>query len=322
MDNFLVDGKAHGEMATQLAASGFNVNQFRTNDVLLQDEWELLDDVIVRAARDRLIGVADLMSRGFVKRLNGMATPTLTWQRQSGIEGASMSMDAQRKGNNDRVTYDTQSIPLPITHYNYNINRRFLDVSRNGTAPLDTEMAALAAEEVAEKIEETLFQGASGYKFFGATLWGYEDHPNRNTVSLSTAWDNAAMTGALILADVQSMIQAQYGAKHYGSGILYIPASWETKMGYDYTTGYPKTIRERILELTAIEEIKIADKLSADTAVLVEMKMSSVHMIEGLQMSNVSFQTGPFTTDFTVLSINVPRILADKSGNTGVTVLS
>ena len=54
---------ASGSAAQRLMQSGFNVNALRTNDTLRKDEWELFDETVVEVARERLVGVGDLIER-------------------------------------------------------------------------------------------------------------------------------------------------------------------------------------------------------------------------------------------------------------------
>ena len=167
-----------------------------------------------------------------------------------------------------------------------------------------------------------MFNGASSYAYGGGTIYGYTDYPNANSVTLSVNWDASAKTGELILDDVRAMKQASIDAKHFGPFILYIPTNYETVLDDDFKSESDKTIRQRILEIANIQEVKVADKLSDNEVVLVQTTSDVVRMAEGLPIQTVEWQEGGgFTTNYKVLTIMVPQIRSDQSGNCGVTVL-
>jgi len=312
--------QAYGDAAHRLLASGMNVNALRTNDTLRKDEWKHYDTALLKVAQERLIGVADLMGRGLTYSIsNGLGKTVLEYEDVSQIEAAQMSMDAVTRGRNDRVEFSINYLPLPIVHYDFQINARVLAASRTTGESLDTTMAELAARMVSEKLEELLFTGSSDYTFGGGTIYGYTDQPNRNTGSLSANWDDSAATGNTMLDDVLAMKQASIDAKHYGPWMLYIPTNFETAIEDDFKANSDKSITSRLNEVRGLIDIKVADKLTADNVVLVQMSSDVVRWVEGLAMQTVEWQTeGNMIYHFKVMTIGVPQIRADQEGNSGL----
>jgi len=232
-------------------------------------------------------------------------------------------MDAVTPSKKDRPNYELKYLPLPIIHKDFSFNIRTLSASRTSGQPIDMTTGMLAARQVAEKVEEILFTGASTYTYGGGTIYGYTDMPSRNTVTLSANWDASAKTGALILDDVKSMKQASIDAKHYGPWVLYIPTAYETVLDDDYKAESDKTIRQRILEISGINEVKVVDKLTANNVLLVQMTSDTVRMVEGMPLSTVEWdEGGGFTSNYKVMTIMVPQIRADQNGNCGITHLA
>ena len=241
----VINGKAYATVAQALLANGMNPNALRTNATLRKDEWKQFDEAIIMVAQNRLVGVADLMSRGLVYNIaNGLGTTVLEYEDVSDIEAAQVSMDAVTRGDGDRVEFDINYLPLPITHKDFQINIRVLEASRKLGNPLDTTMAELAARKVAEKNEEYLFRGASSFAFGGGIIRGYVDALNRNPVTLSTDWDASACTGEDILDDCRAMKQASIDALHYGPWVMYIPTAYETVLDDDFKAASDKTKRD------------------------------------------------------------------------------
>lgn len=294
------------------------------NATLRKDEWKDMDDAIIMAAQERLIGVGDLYARNLVYRIgNGLGKTVLEYEDLDELSDAELTMDAINRSQKDRPNYELKYLPLPIVHKDFSFNIRALTASRNSGQPLDVTTGMLAARQVSEKVEEMLFTGASTYTYGGGTLYGYTDHPSRNTVTLAQNWDASGKTGAEILDDVKSMKQGSIDAKHYGPWILYVPTAYETVLDDDFKAESDKTIRQRILEIAGITDVKISDKLTANNVLLVQMTSDVVRIVEGLAMTTVEWEEGGgFTTNFKVLTIMVPQIRADQNGNCGVTHLS
>lgn len=291
---------------------------------LRKDEWKQLDTAVLFAAQERLIGVQDLVSRGLTYTIgNGLGTTVLEYQDASELTDAELTMDAVTPSQRDRLEFDLKYLPLPIIHKDFSYNIRALSASRAGGTPLDTTTAMQAARKVSEKVETILFTGSSTYSFGGGVIYGYLDYPYRNEVTLSANWDDSGSTGETILDDVRAMKQASIDAKHYGPWILYVPTNYETTLDDDFKSASDKTIRQRILEIDGIQEVKVADKLTDDNVLLVQMTSDVVRMVEGLALQTVEWQEGGgMTTNYKVMTIMVPQIRSDQSGNCGITHLS
>jgi len=320
MNDFFAKGKAVGSVAKKLLACGFNVNALRTNDTLLYDEWKEIDKAVLKSYQQRLVGVADLESRGLVYNIgNGMAKTVLAYQDASDTEVAQMSMDGKTRGQRDRPEFDINYLPLPIIHKDFSFSAREIQASRNGNMPLDTTMAELAARKVAEKIEELLFVGSGSYTFGGGTIHGYTTHSSRNTGSLNGNWDDSATSADNILDDVLSMKQALINDRCYGPYMLYIPTNFETAIEENYSDSYPGSIRQRLMQIDNLLGIKVADKLTADNVVMVQMTSDVVRMVNGLEIQTLEWEEeGGLDLKFKVMAIKVPQIRADQDGRCGV----
>lgn len=322
----VASGAGIGNVARRLIANGMNANALRTNATLRKDEWKEMDKSLVQICKQRMVGVGDLVSRGLTYNIvNGLGTTVLEFESISDMEAAQINMDAATRGAKDRVEFDIGYLPLPITHKDFEISIRVLEASRKLGRPLDTTQVVTAGRKISEKVEEMLFIGASTYTFGGGTIYGYMDHPNRNTVTLSTNWDDyTSDAGAGILDDVIAMKQASIDAKHYGPWIIYAPTNYETTLDKDYSTSYPNvTIRDRIKKIGGIEDVKIADFLTDDNVVMVEMVADTVRMVIGMQPTNVEWETeGGMIFKFKTMTIMVPQIRADQDGNSGIVHLA
>lgn len=313
-----------GQPSVTMMRNGKPVMVPTTNATLRKDEWKQLDEVLLKIAQERLGAVVDLTNAGLVFNVsNGMGTTVLEYEDMSDITEAELSMDGVSRSQGDRPEFDLNFLPLPITHKDFSFNLRVLMASRTRGDTLDTTMAELATRQVMELVETTLITGASAFTFGRGTIRGYLDVLTRNTVTLSVNWDNAAKTGAQILTDVTNMKQAAINAKHFGPYMLYIPTAYDTVLDKDYASGYPKSIRERLMEIDGINGIKVLDKLTANNVLLVQMTGDVVRMVNGLGLTTVEWDSnGGMRKHFKVMTIQVPQIRADQDGNSGIVHLS
>lgn len=301
---------------------------------LRRDEWKTLDETILKISESRLGGVQDLVSKGLVYNIgNGLGSTVLEWHDVSDAVTAVATMDGVNRAENDRPVYQTNYLPLPIIHADYEINSRVLASSRMKGEPIDTTMAERAGRKVNLLMEQMLFTSVSyGWGAAddraadGSTIWSYLNHPDRNLVTLSTygAWNGSAATGATILASVIAMKQASINKFHYGPWHLYIPTLYETVLDTDYDTTTPgTTIRERIMKISGIEKIQVVDTLTAANVLLVQMTSDVVRLVRGMGLQNVEWQTeGKFITNYKVMTIQVPQIRSDQDGNSGIVHMS
>ena len=297
-----------------------------TNAALRFDEWRTLDEAVIKAGMQRLVGFEDLKRNGLTYPLNNaMGSTVLTYERLSEAMEASVDINPVKRTGGDQVTYETVHLPIPVIHSDYAINDRILQESRNRGNALDTVNAEAAARKVAEKLEDMLFGSTSSLVYGGGTIYTYLSEPNINTVSLAIDWDNAYMTAKLLLVDVTAMKAASIAERHYGPWMLYITTAYETNMDDDYSTSGNSnmTVRQRILLLEGIQGVKVVDRLAANTVLLVQMTRDVVDVVDGLPIQNIQWNTeGGFIHNYKVLTIQVPRVKSDYNDRSGIVKLS
>lgn len=323
------DLQVSGSVAERLLANNMNPTALRTNAVLRKEEWLMMDSAVVRVARERLAGVADLMSRGlYISVPNALGTMVVQHQTQGDTIAAEVSMDGVTRGNFDNLQFDLVNTPLPIVHRDFQLTLRHLEASRRNGIPLDTANIEAATREVVNKLEDILFNGLTSNHILGfgsssAQVYGYTTRTGRNTVTLTQNWNASGKTGQEILDDVLSMITAAQADRMYGPYMIYVPTSFWVPLSDDFKANSDKTILQRLKEIPGIIDIKPADRLTANNVVMVQMTSDVVDMIDGIQPMVVQWETqGGMVLNFKVMAIMVPRIKIDAEGHCGVVHLS
>lgn len=286
---------------------------------LRKDEWITFDEAIVRATRSRLTGVDMLNSRGLTFNLDGMMKTVLETENQSDMTEAQLSMDGLTPAEKDRLNFEIVGLPLPITSKDFHLSSRVLGASRAIGQPLDTSTIESCVFKVKEKVETMLFLGASAFKSGGYTLRGFTDFAQRNTASLTANWDDSAATGAVVLADVLAWKATLISKGFYGPYGIFIPQNFETPLDEDFKANGELTIRDRLMKITGLEFIQVADKLTADNVIMFQLTSDVARMVNGMGIVPVEWNTlGGMSLHFKVMTIQVPQIRADQEGNCGV----
>lgn len=230
-------------------------------------------------------------------------------------------MDGITRSKNDRPVYSTTYLPIPIIHVDYEINSRVLAASRNLGNPLDTTAAERAARRVAEKLENMLFTDVT-YTFGGGTIYSYLNFPSRNTVNIDSWLPSGGSISKTteILRDVLAMKQASINDYFFGPWVLYIPTAYETVLDQDYDVTTPgTTVRERILKIAGILDVKVVDTLPSGNVLLVQMTSDVVRLVRGMGLTNIQWgEEGNMVTKYKVMTIQVPQIRADYNGKCGI----
>ncbi|KKN15744.1 hypothetical protein LCGC14_0982970 [marine sediment metagenome] len=314
---------AQGTVAERLLKSGLNINALRTNATLRKEEWLQFDTVVVETARDRLIAVDDLLSRSLVLPLkNAMGTTVIEWETLGKMRAAEVNMDGITRAAADRPNYESVTLPIPITHENFQFNIRALEASRRLGNTLDTTAVMESTLQVVESLEDQLFNGVS-ITFANSTIYGYTNHPNRNQVSLPAAWDSSGITGELIVADVLSMIAAAHVDRMFGPYVIYVPTAYWIPLVDDFKAQGDRTTLERILAIPNIDAVKVSDRLTADNILMIQMTKNVIDMVVGMQPTLLEWSgEGGLQSFFKVMAIMVPRPKATQTGQSGIIHMS
>lgn len=300
----------------QMLGNGMNVNALRTNALLRKDEWIAYDTTVIDVARGRLNGVADLQAKGLILELGGLGTLVSQYEAQSDMTEADINMAGVTPGEEDSVEFDLRSVPIPIIHKDFRVNIRRLEASRKMGDAIDTTQAAVAARKVADMNENMLFNGA-GITVDGNSIYGYTNHPKRNTGTLKT-WDATTNQGN-IYNDVLDMIEDAQDVHYYGPYTLYVASDRWAPMLSIYGDGSGQKPLDRILGIPQIEAVKVSDALAEGSAVLVQLTADVVDLAVGQDITTVQWDSlGGMQVHFKVMNAMAPRIKYDYNDACGI----
>ncbi len=317
---------------TQLVANGMASPVHNATLALRKDEWLQMDQVVLKAARQRLRAWSDLSAANSFGGFNGMAKMLLEHETMSDPGEAVVDMDGLTEGRTDAPKFQLEGLPLPITHSDFWYSSRRLAISRNSGMPLDTSMGEAAGRRVAETIEKTLIGVQTGITYGTAadysntpTVYGYLTHPDRNTKTDMTQPNGS--NGPTILGDWLALRDLLYSANMYGPFMAYTSTDYDQYLDNLFSTSEPSagSLRTRLKEIDGINDIKRLDYLDSATnpytVILVQMTADVARAINGMDITTVQWESsGGMRLNFKVMAIQVPQIRSDFSGNSGIAV--
>jgi uncharacterized linocin/CFP29 family protein len=300
-------------------ASGLNVNSLRTNTLLRKDEWELLDERVVEIAANTLRGIADLRAAGLTVPLGGLGVLVSQYETVSDMTDASVNMAAEVDDEEDRINYNLVGVPVPIISKSFRIDIRSLAASRQHGGLLDTTHVDTATRKVAEMLEYILFNGSTIVQR-GQTIYGYTNHPSRNSVSGGADWG----TSTNIIPNLNAMLGALISDNMYGPYKLYLhPDQYVQTFALNANTSMPIIRTMESMPQMGPGSIQPTNYITAGQAVLVAMNRDVVDLAVGQDILPVEWDTkGGLVTRWKVLCAQVPRVKADAGGRSGIAHMS
>lgn len=285
------------------------------NALLRHEEWMEIDAAVQDVVRTGLVGITDLVNGGLVKRLGGLGTTVSMYEQLGDMNPASVSMEGIVMGQDDRVGFTPQYVPVPIIHKDFSLSLRMLLAGRNTGEGLDTTQARVATRIVRDTMEDMLFNGhdkqLGGYK-----IYGYTNAPHRIT---GTAVGDFGTAGN----GYKTMVKAlgALGAKGFaGPFNVYIAWTQYNQLLNLISTSYEKNELAVIRDgLPQIASVKPSFNLTDEHLVMVQMTNDVVDLAVAEDITPVQWdEMGGMMTRFRVMTALAPRIKFDVNNACGV----
>ena len=294
---------------------------YMVNSLLMRDEWVEVDRTVLEAARYPLRAVADLRSRGLTRRLGGIGSVVSRWYTSSEVTAAAINMTGRGGAERDLPDLIEQGVPVPVIFKDFEIDARALEASRRMGDGLDMTVVAEATRVVAEAQENLLINGAS-VRLNGLPLYGYRNHPNRNTDTATNYGGGDWGTITNILPTVAGMISAANGDLHYGPFVLYVSQTQYNQASLvHYTDGSGETPLDRIKKMPMIADVVMlpANTLPDGELLLVQMSSEVVRWAEVFDIQVREWASPDGMSDMMkVLAIATPEVKARQDGKSGI----
>lgn len=319
----------HQELAVNTARQHFNITAtalaatLPAGDLALVgnaaqvpiDAWRRLDTRGAMIQRD-VLAVFNRLAQANTTPLS-VADLVSYFPQISDSGDVSVSMDGRHTGKADQAVVKYVGTPVPAVTSEARFGWRQMEVIRKGGGMIDTETLANHQRKVAEKAEDLVLNGDTSVVVGGSTIYGLRNHPQRNTNT--HGFDLSAATGANWLATFQALINALVGDNAFGKVTVFLNyADWVYASINEFTSGYPKTILQRLREIEQVQEIIPAGRVPADNvlgvagldngnwgSILSAMPMATVPKVRHNAQDDYVFQ---------VLMMAAPQLRTDFDG--------
>lgn len=289
------------------------------NSALLEEEWRVIDDIVVEAAGPATTVLADLPK----KTHDSIGVLASSYSRRSQVTEADVSMSGRSRGQMDAPDYTLITTPLPVIFKEIEFGERELESSRRLGSDVSTDSIFEATRVVSEKLADMFYNGFAAITFNGATIFGLTTQTNRNTFSGS---DWGTITN--IHPNVVSMIAASMTDNYNGPWTLDVATTQYTQMLNRYSDGSSGTAIDEVLKIPDLESVVKSSQLTAGVAVLrqntrnvVEWQQTNLggQNVNGVQIALVEWLSGDgMVHHLKLMAIASPVIKADYETQSGI----
>lgn len=305
--------------------SEFRALQMRNLSPIEQAEISLIDDVITRVGVRGQTIIPAMVAAGMVKRIPNWVGVTSIKRKKTGHAGtAHVEMVPESRGERFRLDQGSDTFPFPVFWSNFDFSiREEAQAERLGES-IDTTHAEEAAVNVNTRAEDQAVKGLTDKDGSPMKLDGLSAPGLLNSTTTWAYSDWTGLTGVQIKDEVSSALATQRTNRRTGKQILFVPANYESKLGDDYGSAYPKTIQARLEELRHGNQnlsVQVADSLPDHRVILMDMTRNTGQVVIGQGPVPINWLSpGGWRRYWMVVACMITMITADSNGNYGVVV--
>lgn len=278
--------------------------QLVENGLLREDQTRQIEEALTAVARRDLVAVADLRNAGLTTSLRNIGVTSFEFERVTPVDEAEQSMSILNLGRRDLVKFALTAIPVPVTVSQFMLDARQEAAGQGRGEPVSLTNVEEHTRSVMEKLEDTLCNG-SDIVLGANTLPGYTNFGSRAQLSyIGTPWDDPSLPLTTAVKDVLAMRTALRDNGFTGPYILYLPANYDGVIDDDYKAESDRTLRERLMAITGITQIKVLPSLPDSEVLLVQMTRSVAEAVIGQDISPVTWDThGGLASHWAILAV-------------------
>lgn len=298
------------------------------------DEWIEHGDLVVDETQEQLTALDDLINAGLTHDTSPARMVSL-FQKANAFDrdNVERSMDARARGVEDSTVKARGGVPLPFSHFDYEISQREIQNSQNFGEALPTEDARKAGRALREDMEALIFNGWNRDVRTDGAVWsidGYLNAPSTLTGSAAGDFGDPDSGAMNILETIDSMlneIETQgpdanegYMPQEYGAWLYYATS----QHGEIYRQADPRgegnmSVAQRIEQDYPFLDLRHAGVLDPGHVVMVIQSQDVVDLANGQPPTNMSWEVeNGLVTRYKTLGMQIPRIKSTREGRSGI----
>ena len=301
---------AHGNIGHN---SGFLGNALP----LPKDVWGLWDREAVEIQRNELVVFNDLAATLSMPMPIGKLVHHFQTVSDSG--SVNVSLDGRGKGRIDQPVFAYHGTPLPIIDSPFGYGWRQVSAASTEGFSLDAAGRSNSMRRIAEKAENLMLNGDATIVVGADPLYGLRTHPRRNTRETGVTLNGA--TGAQWLAEFIATIKLLHDDNFRTPATIYVNFDdWFYANSTEFAAGYPKTIAQRVLEMTGMGQIIPASSIAASEIIALIKDRQVLQVLSGMPMTTrAQFRANPEDDyNFVTMMAVALEIKFDSAQNCGI----
>jgi len=270
--------------------------------------WEEIDEEVIRAYEQEAKLVQDIRNQGLTAN-HDFGNLFSSYRVSSLMNDANVDMSGEEMGDEDRIEYNTRTVPVPVVHKEFRIGFR---ESENTDTSQDN--IAEATRSVTRALE-VMAWGGTDFTVEGNAINGVKDVGTSDDWGTTGSWTTPSNAYKEVIYALQTMRNNGYSAPFN----LYVDQAY-----MDDLKGLRSNTTENYVDiiegLEDINEIRFTNNAASDQAYMVSMTRRSLDMAVSQWITPVNWEMGPNgrSTQYQVFAIAVPRFKKDYAGNYGV----
>lgn len=284
---------------------------------LPKDVWGQWDREALTVQRDELVMFNDLAAASQMPLPIGKLVHYFQTVSESGE--VNVSLDGRSKARTDQPVIEYHGTPVPLIDSAFSYSWRQWEAASTEGYQLDGASRDNSNRRVSEKLENAVLYGYPDITVGGDSSYGMLNHPKRGTRTTGNAL--ASATGAQWIAEITATLKVLHAANYRVPATVYLNwDDWFYASVTEFTSGYPKTILQRIQEIAGVAEIKPANSLPASTLLAVVRDRRVFQVLNSMPISTrAKFRANPEDDyDFTVIAAAALEIKFDAEDQCGI----
>lgn len=289
------------------------------NALLRKYEWEQIDSAVLDVVRQPNVAINDFLRLGLTQPLDGLGVTISTYEQMGDMTPADLNMNGEVRGEQDRLTFVPQNIPVPLIFKDFQLSLRHLEASRRGTgSALDTTQAIVATRRVQDRVDDLIFNGES--RQLGENMiYGLRTKPQRLQKTAAECGGGSFGTSGNAYKTLNGAIGFLQALGYQGPFGAYLARKQYSQVNQLITNTAVSELSAIVAQIPGLSFLNPADKLADGELTMWQLTRDVADLAVGQAVTPVQWESmGGFLIDFRIYTALTVRIKHDANGSCGV----
>jgi uncharacterized linocin/CFP29 family protein len=289
------------------------------NALLRKYEWEQIDAAVLDVVRMPNVAVNDFLRLGLTQPLDGLGVTISTYEQLGDMTAADLNMNGEVRGEQDRVTFQPQSIPVPLIFKDFELSLRHLEASRRGGgSSLDTTQARVATRLVQDRVDDMIFNGET--KQLGANvIYGLTTKPERLQKTAAQCNGGDFGTSGNAFKTINGAISFLKALGYGGPFGVYLATTQYGQLNTLLSNTAVSELSAIVSQIPDLSFVKMADKLADEEMIVWQLSADVADLGVAQDVTPVQWDSlGGFLINYRIFTAVTIRVKHDANGKCGI----